>query len=154
MDKCGKLWITFCIIYIVPFNTTFSVCVKNFKPVIWKNLERIMTINGGGISPIPQLHPKYKRRRFLTSFGMTDQENDFCFSGESSKGVSFPFRLYRRFLTSFGMTRLECHPEPTLRGVSSLNRGGEQTLLELYPKRILSLSRGKFERGLFPLSIE
>jgi len=37
------------------------------------------------------------------------------------------------------------HPEPTLRGVSSLNRGGEQTLLELYPKRILSLSRGKAE---------
>ena len=40
----------------------------------------------------------------------------------------------RRFLTSFGTTRLECHPEQFLRGISSLNRGGEQTLLELYPK--------------------
>ena len=27
-----------------------------------------------------------------------------------------------------------CHSEPILRGASSLNRGGEQTLLELHPK--------------------
>jgi len=78
VDKCGKLWIIFCIIYIVPFNTTVSVCVKNFKPVLWKNLELIMTINGGGKSPIPQLHPKYKRRRFLTSFGMTNNGGGLC----------------------------------------------------------------------------
>jgi hypothetical protein len=55
VDKCGKLWIMFCIVYIVPFNTTFSVCVKNFKPVLWKNLERIMTINRGGKSPLLNL---------------------------------------------------------------------------------------------------
>jgi len=29
-----------------------------------------------------------------------------------------------------------CHPELSLRGVSSLNRGGELTLLELHPKRL------------------
>jgi hypothetical protein len=37
---------------------------------------------------------------------------------------------------------------------SVTNGGGGKTLLELHPKEILSLSRDKFERGLFPLSIE
>jgi len=71
------------------------------------------------MSPLPQLYPKTTLRLW----------------GKVEKGVFVP---------------IECHPEERKRrGVSSLNRGGEQTLLEFYPKRILSLSRGKFERGTF-----
>jgi len=61
-----------------------------------------------------------------------DNVDDFFAFGESSKGGLLPFSTI-------------CHSEPPLRGVSSLNRGGEQTLLKLYPKSILSIPGGKTE---------
>jgi len=73
----------------------------------------------------------------------------FVFLGKVRKGSVSPFDCIgdSSLRSRWGKAR---HPEERKRrGVSSLNRGGEQTLLELYPKRILSLSRGKFERGTF-----
>ena len=46
-------------------------------------------------------------------------QKNFCRFGVSWEGCPLP---------------IMCHPELILRGVSSLNRGGGMTLLELYPK--------------------
>ena len=58
--------------------------------------------------------------------------------GESWKGGLLPLPIM-------------CHPELILRGVSSLNRGGELTLLELHPKKTLCLW-GKVRKGWNPRS--
>jgi len=80
--------------------------------------------------------------------------------GKVGKGVKPSFqnvslrKVKRRGVSNIGGGKsplLQLHPKDPISsprtqwGVSSLNRGGEQTLLELYPKRILSLSRGKAE---------
>ena len=96
MDKCGKLWIMFCIVYIVPFNTTFSVCVKNFKPALWKNLERIKTINGGGKSPLLNL------LRGLKSTPSKLQKN--------TKGGDSSLRSERQSMEE-GIALLQLHPK-------------------------------------------
>jgi len=67
--------------------------------------------------------------------------NDFMNLGESWKGVFCPFPPI-------------CHPEEQSDEGSRLLMEEGIALLQLHPKRILSLSRGKFEGGLFTPSIE
>jgi hypothetical protein len=58
-------------------------------PIIRRSLATLRTtINGGGISPLLQLHPKHKMRRSLATLEMTGYENHFSFLplGKSWKG--------------------------------------------------------------------
>jgi hypothetical protein len=59
----------------------------------------------------------------------------FVFLGKVWKGSVSPFDWIVDFSLRSKWPK-DRHSEPPLRGVSSLNRGGEQTLLELYSKTL------------------
>jgi len=92
----------------------------------------------------------------LRGLEITPQDSPRTTLGESWKG-------------GVALVPIECHPEERQRRrVSSLNREGELILLELHPKNFKSLlgrdgdpslrsgrpKYGRFEVGLFPVSIE
>jgi len=78
---------------------------------------------GKGVSPFPKSVTPSRLCEGSPPFPPpTSPEINFLPFGISWEGVFFPFPL--------------CHSELSLRGVSSLNRGGELTLLELHPKNI------------------
>ena len=105
-----------------------------------------------GVSSKRGLYPiSIELRRFLTSFEMTGYENHFFLLplGKSWKGgvTLFPI-LGDPSQKTFGTTKLrsvgkggetlvpvDCRPERS-EGSTLFNGGGEETLLELHPKRV------------------
>jgi len=90
--------------------------------------EEIPRAEALGMTPLG--HPKERKRRGVSINGgglcppPTPPKKNFCRFGVSWEGCPL---------------LIMCHPELILRGVSSFNRGGELTLLELHPKKTLCL---------------
>jgi len=140
-----------------------------FIPFNWT--EEIPRAEALGMTPLG--HPEERKRRGVSINGgglcppPTPPKKNFCLSGKRRRSFASLRTTKIRSVGKGCPLPIMCHPEPPLRGVSSLNRGGWKSPPQDSPKglrlfwgkaEILRFAQDdtscRFEGGLLPLSIE